>query len=461
VDCSKDIIRVLSAKFDPIVLSEFEELKRAFTSQLLAKIPVDRMISTDSALTMTSVFEKSDDGREAVGLITKFQSFEDGVLLFPYDGTEECVLAYITCITGKLWLYMSNEMDVASFSRVLSFNYNAKDSSGVTEGSARPDETIYLGDFLAVKGEHKRYPHWLDEAISDLTSKHVDFNHANYGPHIIYMPVYVAAGKLVEFGVLDVRSGNYIAVVRYDVSAVARRSDCFITCINYFRLLHTMNSFVPSQATPFYKEMKGVTIYPKYVVKNIPRNCTCPKSLYNFLESGSVPYSVKVEHFTLNRSVRLKITPVGLRTATNGEGLTLKEVRIAVKCVLKCLDFIHSKGFVHRDIRWANVIREFEYFPDMTVKSCKFLLIDYEFAAEIDSNMNIHDYIFKAMVPFGQPYRVHHDLELVGNLFRGWRRPHGEIVPAGELATIENFLKEGLKSTASTALLHAWLIHET
>jgi serine/threonine protein kinase len=115
---------------------------------------------------------------------------------------------------------------------------------------------------------------------------------------------------------------------------------------------------------------------------------------------------------------RLKVTPVGTRTHDRGEGLSLEDVRAAIRTILLCLEFLHEKGFVHRDLRWANIIRSFSCNHGGTIESCKFLVIDFEFAEYNGAKMNIVDYIHNEVITFGEKYSSLHDLKLVGKMVR-------------------------------------------
>ena len=116
----------------------------------------------------------------------------------------------------------------------------------------------------------------------------------------------------------------------------------------------------------------------------------------------------------------LTVAPKGVRTPDRGEGLSLEDVRAAIKLILLCLSFLHAKGFVHRDLRWANLIRLFSYRHDGSLESSKFLVIDFEFAERNGAAMNIAKYIHNDVVPYGEMYSSLHDLKLVGKMIKSW-----------------------------------------
>jgi hypothetical protein len=54
---------------------------------------------------------------------------------------------------------------------------------------------------------------------------------------------------------------------------------------------------------------------------------------------------------------------------------TVEEARLAMRCVLEALEWLHGHGVVHRDVRWPNVLK-----TDVD----RFMLIDLELCARID-----------------------------------------------------------------------------
>ena len=105
--------------------------------------------------------------------------------------------------------------------------------------------------------------------------------------------------------------------------------------------------------------------------------------------------------------------------------LLVAESRLALSHVLIALGWLHSRGWVHRDVRWPNVLK---------LDADKFMLIDLEFSAKLDASG-------KAPWPTGVLAKEHwpvddaedawtpwHDLAQVRRMFRGGRVGDGLAV---------------------------------
>lgn len=396
----------------------------------------------------SSFFVKTN-GEEACDLVDAYVSFESRCRELRSGMSEELVLCAITTITATLWCKLALHID--TFGPVLTYNYNAKDCTGATQDGARPDETVFLNDFLASKGEHKRSSSELHKAIGEQVDKLAGYNHVEYGPRIVCLPVYSAAGSLVEYGVVDVRTKEYYVVSRHNLATATERCKCFIGTINIFRFLRTMAPYIPSNPSPVFKVQKGLTFFDKYVLKKIPEMCSCPAELYELLSTGSVPCAPKV----VKKGKDLKVSPVGVRTPDRGQGLTLDEVRIAIKACILCLAYLHKRNYVHRDIRWANLIRLYKSRANGSVESVNFVLIDFEFGGVNGEPMLIQDYIFRDEVPYGQAYTSFNDLFFVGKLILTWAESNNVDLDASALSIVE-MLQSG-EVDAQTVLACEWL----
>ena len=83
--------------------------------------------------------------------------------------------------------------------------------------------------------------------------------------------------------------------------------------------------------------------------------------LYNDLqmyrETRSVPHLVhclEVPSPSTDGHLTVKLQPVGYEREPDSE----RELRSAVRAALIALRGIHAVGFVHRDVRWPNMLRD-------------------------------------------------------------------------------------------------------
>jgi len=265
--------------------------------------------------------------------------------------------------------------------------------------------------------------------------------------------VIAAAGNTVELCIVDVRVKSYHQVRRYDVLGNPdQRDECFVGMLNCFRLFSTMLPYVPTDCTPLFREFDNVTFLTDHVKKKIPTSCTCPPELYNLLSGNSVPCAVKV--VPSRNASYLNVTPLGLAISDHGKELSLSDVRRAVKAVLVCLAFLHHKEFVHRDIRWSNIIRVPVLRQNGTLERFEYLVIDFEFAARDGDVMTIQKYKHADLVPTGTRFSRHHDLNLVGMLLTSWASKSSEPLDALAYSIADELAHDRL--TASQALQHAW-----
>jgi serine/threonine protein kinase len=153
---------------------------------------------------------------------------------------------------------------------------------------------------------------------------------------------------------------------------------------------------------------------------------------------------------------KLKVSPKGIRINDLGLGLSENEVRSAAIAVLRCLGYIHSKGFVHRDIRWSNIIKLVTYTPQ-NVASESFMVIDFEFAAKDGDAMEISNYIHNRIVNYGEFYFARHDLKLVAKLVNTWAVNNNIALTANAQRFVDSISGDVGNLPAEEALQHFWL----
>lgn len=130
------------------------------------------------------------------------------------------------------------------------------------------------------------------------------------------------------------------------------------------------------------------------------------------------------------------------------------QLRHAVNCVISALRVLHVKGYVHRDVRWPNVLRD---------AGGGRLLIDFELADEqglpLSAGAVRAEYLPPEHLQTDNGYTCAGDLYKVGRLLADWATQKNVILsPEAQLfctALCVDAPEERL--TADAALNHTWL----
>lgn len=442
MDCSEDIINdLLLTPFDSI-FDSVDKIKTALESPLLCRIPIAK--NRNHSFATNPIFEIVEDSSKSCEMVVNvLNAFEyNCASLTDLTISEENVLIASTTVTGAMWSKMFRLLRDRGGKR-LTFILNKKDRSKSTIGASRPDECIYIDTFLIGKGEHKDEE--LGRAIAELTNKLSDWNKHDFG-RISYMPVYASARSTIEFGLVDLRLKAYHRVRSFDLSNAGERVACMKMSINILRLFNSMIPLMPTVSCPLYKTIDHITFYPGYVLKDTAGKCTAPRELYEILCTGQLRCAVT---YTTYKSIANKwiIKPVGFRIADSGS-VDSKDIKEAIHCVCKCLADLHKFGFVHRDIRWSNIIQ----IPKATGSGYTFVVIDFDYGDIINAPMNIEGYIFDDVVKYGDQFTQYHDMVLVSILLKKWI----EYSSARELSDLGKDFMNKVPHTAAAALNHEW-----
>jgi hypothetical protein len=450
-DCSSRIAQTLIAF--PICredLSDVNFLLNLLNSDIPEKIPYTPPIKSYSILADTStdsLFIKSSS-ESAEDFIAAIKAFEKDAISMRRATSEEFVLKSISHITGQFWKTLS---DLSRSGAVVQFSYNTVDVTGYTGHNLRPDETIYIDDFLVSKGEHQLES--ISTATQELIDKQVDYNTVEYGPYIRFLPVYAASKVLMKFFLLDVRMKSLHIIGNYDLDIMEQRRDAFKTSLNIFRLLLTMMPHIPSSTCPMFKKVKDITYMESYVIKDLKNSSTrAPTELYELLSRGSIPCAVQVEISPRNIN-KLIIRPKGIRILGRGQDILLEEIPKVVKSVLLCLQYLHHNGFVHRDIRWSNIIKVYR-FTDGSISGCDFRVIDFELASFNGEIVPLQGYIFQNLIANEGDglYKYHHDLICVGELINSFQTSKNCIL-SQQMISVRNILVNANEETSIGVVL--------
>lgn len=112
-----------------------------------------------------------------------------------------------------------------------------------------------------------------------------------------------------------------------------------------------------------------------------------------------------LESSVFGSKITVCLTPLGYRRAPK----TNFEILEALKAVLSALKFIHRNGFVHRDLRWPNIVR---------LSDASWMLIDLENVAYADQPWPEPGVLAKQFWPANDEpiWKKHHDLKMLAAL---------------------------------------------
>lgn len=176
-----------------------------------------------------------------------------------------------------------------------------------------------------------------------------------------------------------------------------------------------------------------------------------PVRVYELLQDNAIPSAIGVSSFSVGEddTAAIEMQPVCVQSLPQ----SAQQLQDAARCVLTALGALHINGFVHRDIRWPNVLRG--------AADGRWRLSDFELAAPLDglaptdaSGLN-HEYL-PPEVAAGEAYATACDVYQVGKLVADVGRRlacHAAVKFAASLTPDE----PDERPTAAQVLQHEWL----
>ncbi|KAG2427157.1 hypothetical protein HXX76_010878 [Chlamydomonas incerta] len=361
---------------------------------------------------------------------------------------------------------------------------NTADPSGATTKRLRPDFLCWIRNALLLKGEEKANESALQEASRELTSKMATSWRPGLLPGVSMpcMMAYAAAGNLMQFFAITESSGGggveaWPISELLDISRPLGRIKVVHHTLHIARLLAAYAPLAPPQLSIALGGMiqsKGlggrllgnVMLFGDFVQKRAFEYLGQPGVVLDFstlvelytatgrelcanlvrLHQGAI----RMEGTTLV----LHLEPVGLPLdAPPADEATLKE---AIRGVLLGVAALHRAGFVHRDIRWRNVVRVPELRSSGSLST--YVLIDLEHAARADCAVDCREPDFRLgswpsedMLESGSGrYTPASDLCLVAHLMM--------CIPLSQSGQhLQQALAARQVPSAEAALQHEWL----
>jgi hypothetical protein len=200
--------------------------------------------------------------------------------------------------------------------------------------------------------------------------------------------------------------------------------------LNMLRVLRVLRAKLPSTVPMLYATRKRslgghVMIMDEFVQKRCKP--AAEGGIYECLDPDSgfpLPCAIRVVrgHAHANGMEDLEIRPVCLQELP----ASVDELRAAIRCVATALGEFHARGFVHRNVRWPNVLRD----------GALWLLSDFELAARDGAELPPNSVDPECLPPevsaySHHPYSAAGDMHCVGGLIRSWAAEKGGGLPPG------------------------------
>ncbi|KAG2454326.1 hypothetical protein HYH02_001352 [Chlamydomonas schloesseri] len=279
---------------------------------------------------------------------------------------------------------------------------NRVGTSGATTGNLRPDFLAWVNSVLLLKGEEKAAASELQHAVQELTTKVSDAWAAGLLPHtpLPSMLAYAAAGAVLQFFCIEhVGSGGVQATPIsgiMDLTTAPGRLQALTASFNIWRLLAGYTSQGPTApigmgqvvSSPdglrtycllpgfFRKSIRQFSLHARYtsfkLLQELYGKMSEQKHRLSIIQACDVNGVAGPRLQQHDDTYVVHLAPVG--QPCMGPPATESDLACAVLGVLSGLAALHSEGYVHRDVRWPNVI----FLP----AERRWLLIDLEHAGQ-------------------------------------------------------------------------------
>jgi hypothetical protein len=286
-----------------------------------------------------------------------------------FFGRSEKVVASIACkLLGDMWATLFDTADVL-------FDFDRYTSDTSTQ-QRQPGYCLWMNSILLCKGEHKEQDCELLEAERDLVLKMPVWNTTSLAG-IPFVCAYAVGGQLLTLSILRPDATGRVASLPilgpFKMSELKARFEIVRVAMNMARIFIALKaSMGPEEAIlPLYKTIDradGGTLvaFPDYVQKVCPARV--PMGIYALLQAG-VPHAITVVCYkVINGNAHISLQPVCLPQHEPSDETSLKN---AIHSVLHALEVFHAAGYVHRDVRWPNILQTTEK---------EWLLADFEHA---------------------------------------------------------------------------------
>ncbi|KAH9257859.1 hypothetical protein BASA81_003878 [Batrachochytrium salamandrivorans] len=275
-----------------------------------------------------------------------------------------------------------------------------------TTGSSRPDFLLHINNLLVFRGEEKKEGGSLDDAARELTSKMEVWNPLFFGD-IPYIIGYAMAGTKFQLYALhpDLSKQSNVDGVpvlstavsdKLSLDAVADRILLVQYMINMVRVLQAFANMVPDDAPKLSDEYRNPRPYSGEYSKLVFETTYVRKVLANSAGSSRFDFDQLEELYDLIKgekvlhTIQCKKGYPKLENARSGTCLmtlhlyplgrcvlpdSAESLKLCLLTVLDALESMHKHSFVHRDVRWPNILQ---------LANNLWMLIDLDFARKMD-----------------------------------------------------------------------------
>ncbi|KAL0592614.1 hypothetical protein ABG067_000178 [Albugo candida] len=226
-----------------------------------------------------------------------------------------------------------------------------------TKRSKRPDFLLWLNNVLVMKGEEKG-PLELDKAKVEVIAKMTKMPSPVFGK-MPFLFAYAAANSWVQFLVIDRSLNVNVISQQLNLTILQNRIRCVVSSINICRILNHYQSLLPDGILPMYKQLSrssgSVTLYEDHLLKKLnqdPCDFESVMAIYDAIGRNQIQCTVRCDYDRYAR--KFKLHPVGFTKLPRND----LELIPALICVARALVGLHALGYVHRDIRWPNILSQ-------------------------------------------------------------------------------------------------------
>ncbi len=376
----------------------FPKLKTFLSSPLPVKYPT---MEENLSETFSEVFEYSTDK------IVVPSAFENATTQhFNFSDAEN---ANITLWDMLIRIPIENMAGILKL--FIQVGRNQEDKS-TTLKAKKPDFLLWMNNILVLKGEEKGSASDFEMARQELVEKMKKIHVTIFGS-LPFLFAYAAANARVQFFAID-RSLNFEEIsTEFDLRKLEELIQCVVFSLKICRILFHYKPLLPTGFTPMYQKIPRnngtITLYEDYILKKLerpPYDLDAVNRISDAIEEGLIECTIRCN---VRRNLTFQLAPVGytIKPASDGEFIA------ALVCVARALVGLHAQGFVHRDIRWPNVL---------CLGNRSFILIDFESVGRVGDSIPEELLCSRMLDPLGlvsdvkHEYYHWHDMYQVGGL---------------------------------------------